>query len=174
MIDAAPNGHLAENVAYFARALAEGGAAARPEIRARSGCRPSRAGPLGGKKNFYWTLHAVLVKKREHSVLFDQAFRIFWRRRMLMEKMMQSLMRMTPGAADEEREKASKRVADALYNELPPPEPEHLPPHRARRSSSTPASPCRIRGVEIARFRADVGGRDRGRQTPHPDAETAR
>ena len=36
---------------------------------------------VGTREDFYWTLHAVFVKRHEHSVLFDQAFRIFFRRR---------------------------------------------------------------------------------------------
>ena len=36
---------------------------------------------VGTRDDFYWTLHAVFVKRHEHSLLFDQAFRIFFRRR---------------------------------------------------------------------------------------------
>jgi uncharacterized protein with von Willebrand factor type A (vWA) domain len=30
-----------------------------------------------GTRDLYWTLHAVFVKRHEHSIIFDQAFRIF-------------------------------------------------------------------------------------------------
>ena len=36
---------------------------------------------VGTREDFYWTLHAVFVKRHEHTILFDQAFRIFFRRR---------------------------------------------------------------------------------------------
>ena len=45
------------------------------------------AARIGTREDFYWTLHAVFVKRHEHSILFDQAFRIFWRRRALIEKL---------------------------------------------------------------------------------------
>ena len=39
------------------------------------------AAGVGTREDFYWTLHAVFVKRHEHTLLFDQAFRIFFRRR---------------------------------------------------------------------------------------------
>ena len=78
------------------------------------------------RADFYWTLHGVLVKRHEHSALFDQAFRIFWRRRDLLEKMMEQFMRSVPADPEDKREQASKRVADALFPNPPsdrPPEP---------------------------------------------------
>ena len=43
---------------------------------------PRCAPPASARKeDFYWTLHAVFVKRHEHSVLFDQAFKIFFRKR---------------------------------------------------------------------------------------------
>jgi uncharacterized protein with von Willebrand factor type A (vWA) domain len=32
------------------------------------------AARVGTREDFYWTLHAVLVTRHEHSALFDQAF----------------------------------------------------------------------------------------------------
>jgi uncharacterized protein len=117
---AAPSGHLSENIAYFARALRKAGMPLGPKSVLEAIDAVERA-RIGDRQDFYWTLHAVLVKKHEHSVLFDQAFRIFWRRRGLLEKMMQQFMRMTPGDPDAEQQKASKRVADALMNTANPP-----------------------------------------------------
>jgi uncharacterized protein len=119
MTDSSIGGHLAENIAYFARALRKAGMPVGPKSVLEA-CEAVEAARIGTKIDFYWTLHAVLVKKHEHSVLFDQAFRIFWRRRAILEKMMQQFMRMTPGDPDEDREKASKRITDALYNNPPP------------------------------------------------------
>jgi uncharacterized protein len=48
-----------------------------------------RGAGIGTKEDFYWTLHAVFVKRHEHDVLFDQAFKIFFRKRgYLIELMM--------------------------------------------------------------------------------------
>src|SRR6185436_10176543 len=65
-----PEGRLAENILYFARALRAAGIPLGPgsvlDVLAAV-----RAAGVGGKEDFYWTLHAVFVKRHEHSVLFD-------------------------------------------------------------------------------------------------------
>jgi uncharacterized protein with von Willebrand factor type A (vWA) domain len=42
---------------------------------------------IGGRDDFYWTLHAVLVNRREDHAVFDEAFRLFWKSRELIEKL---------------------------------------------------------------------------------------
>ena len=55
----------------------------------------------------------MFVKRHEHSILFDQAFKIFWRRRALIEKLIAQMSPMAPpGAKKEEKPKAGAlRVA---------------------------------------------------------------
>eukprot|EP01037_Dinobryon_pediforme_P037762 gene37762-45414_t len=36
---------------------------------------------IASRQDLYWTLHAVLVTKREHHVIFHEAFKIYWRHR---------------------------------------------------------------------------------------------
>ena len=84
-------GRLADNILYFARALRAAGIPVGPGAVIDALKAVSAAG-VGERQDFYWTLHAVFVKKREHSVLFDQAFRIFFRRRGYLEKMMAMMM----------------------------------------------------------------------------------
>ncbi|MEX2036870.1 MAG: VWA domain-containing protein, partial [Xanthobacteraceae bacterium] len=101
---------------YFARALRAAG------IPLGSGAvldalAAVRAAGIGGKEDFYWTLHAVFVKRHEHSVLFDQAFKIFFRKRGYLERliaMMSPEMTGAPAQAPEEPQ-ASQRVLDALF-----------------------------------------------------------
>ena len=69
-------GRLAENIVYFARALRAAGIPVGPGAVLDALAAVQAAG-VGERADFYWTLHAVLVKKHEHSILFDQAFRIF-------------------------------------------------------------------------------------------------
>jgi uncharacterized protein with von Willebrand factor type A (vWA) domain len=71
------------------------------------------AARIGTRQDFYWTLHAVFVKRHEHALLFDQAFRIFWRRRATLEQL---LGQMSPGAAaaPEKPKPGANRVAEAL------------------------------------------------------------
>ena len=82
---AAPEGRLAENILYFARALRAAGMPVGPGavLDALEALNVAR---VGARDDFYWTLHAVFVKRHEHTVLFDQAFRIFFRKRGLYRK----------------------------------------------------------------------------------------
>ena len=74
------------------------------------------AARIGEREDFYWTLHAVFVKKHEHTIVFDQAFRLFWRRRALIEKLIAQMSPMAPGKGqDEDKPRAAaSRVAEAL------------------------------------------------------------
>ena len=115
-------GHFAENIAFFGRALRNAGVPVGPKTVLQAVEAVELAG-IGGRDDLYWTLHAVMITKREHSVLFDQAFRLFWRRRALLEKMMAQLMPEAPARPEEKREEALKRVADALMQDARRPEP---------------------------------------------------
>ena len=56
----------------------------------------------------------MFVKKHEHSVLFDQAFRIFFRKRGYLDQLMAMMMPQAPGAA-QKPQAGSARVQDALF-----------------------------------------------------------
>src|ERR671936_869075 len=112
-------GRLAENIVHFARALRAAGIPVGPGAIMDALAAVEAAG-IGSREDFYWTLHAVLVKRHEHSLLFDQAFRIFWRRRALMEKLIAQMSPIAPGEAKEEKAKAGAlRVAEALSGTQP-------------------------------------------------------
>ncbi|MCB5174162.1 MULTISPECIES: vWA domain-containing protein [Microvirga] len=108
-------GHFAENIAYFARALRSAGLPVGPGA-VLDAITAVEAAQIGSREDFYWTLHAVFVKRHEHSILFDQAFKIFWRRRALLEKLIAQMSPISPGGAKkEEKPKAGAlRVAEAL------------------------------------------------------------
>lgn len=82
---------LCENIAHFARALRVAGLPVGPGAVLDAIAAVEAAG-LDSRKDFYWTLHAVFVQRHEHSLIFDQAFNIFWKRRQLMERLMGILM----------------------------------------------------------------------------------
>ncbi|NBQ38605.1 MAG: VWA domain-containing protein, partial [Alphaproteobacteria bacterium] len=84
------SGKLSENIAYFARALREAGLPLGPGA-VLDAVEAVEAAHIGSKEDFFWTLHAIFVKKREHSDVFTQAFRIFFRRRSLIEKIIQTM-----------------------------------------------------------------------------------
>jgi uncharacterized protein with von Willebrand factor type A (vWA) domain len=108
-------GRLADNIAYFARALRAAGLPVGPGA-VLDAIAAVEAAQVGAREDFYWTLHAVFVKRHEHSVLFDQAFRIFWRRRALIEKLIAQMSPISPGGAKKEDkpQAGALRVAEAL------------------------------------------------------------
>src|SRR3954454_6652825 len=95
-------GRLAENIAYFARALRAAGLPVGPGA-VLDAIAAVEAARVGTREDFYWTLHTVFVKRHEHSGLFDQAFRIFWRRRALIEKLIAQISPIAPGGAKDEK-----------------------------------------------------------------------
>jgi uncharacterized protein len=108
-----PAGHLAENIVYFARALRAAGLPVGPGAVLDALAAVGAAG-VGERQDFYWTLHAVFVKKHEHTLLFDQAFWLFFRKRGYLEKIMAATL---PGAPQKPAPGAA-RVADALFESL--------------------------------------------------------
>jgi uncharacterized protein len=107
-------GRLAENILYFARALRTAGIPVGPGAVLDALAAVQAAG-IATREDFYWTLHAVFVKRHEHSVLFDQAFRIFFRKRAYLEKLIAMMM---PQASARERRApapAAQRIHEALF-----------------------------------------------------------
>jgi uncharacterized protein len=76
-----------------------------------------KAAGVGERADFYWTLHAVLVKKHEHSVLFDQAFEIFFRRRGYLDQLMAMTLPQAEGAPQQPQAGAA-RIQEALFSGL--------------------------------------------------------
>jgi hypothetical protein len=121
----AQGGLLADNLVHFARALRAAGIPVGPGAVLDALSAVESAG-IGTREDFYWILHAVLVKRHEHSLLFEQAFRIFFRRRSAIDQL---LAAMLPQAAMPEKEKpapGAQRVQQALLSERG--EPERKPP----------------------------------------------
>jgi uncharacterized protein len=111
---AAGPGRLAENILYFARALRAAGIPVGPGA-VLDALEAVQAARIGTREDFYWTLHAVFVKRHEHSVLFDQAFRIFFRRRRLLEQLL--AITMPQIAVPREQEKPPlQRIQEALFS----------------------------------------------------------
>ena len=65
MADTAPQGRLAQNIVYFARALRAAGIPVGPGAVLDALSAVQAAG-VGTREDFYWTLHAVFVKRHEH------------------------------------------------------------------------------------------------------------
>ncbi|MBX3536055.1 MAG: VWA domain-containing protein [Chelatococcus sp.] len=112
----AHGGHLADNIAYFARALRTAGLPVGPGA-VIDAIGAVEAAHVGTREDFYWTLHAIFVKKHEQTVIFDQAFRLFWRRRALVEKLIAALSPIAPG--DEKSEDKPKPGAERVASAFP-------------------------------------------------------
>jgi hypothetical protein len=114
---AAPQGRLAENILYFARALRAAGIPVGPgavldALEALSVAR------VGARDDFYWTLHAVFVKRHEHTVLFEQAFQIFFRKRGYIEKVIASMLPEIMPGAPKSPPPGAQRIQEALFSGL--------------------------------------------------------
>ena len=107
-------GRLAENILYFARALRAAGMPVGPGSVLDALAAVEAAG-VGTREDFYWTLHAVFVKRCEHSVLFDQAFRLFFRKRGYLERMLAAMAPQISGGPPELPKPGAQRVLDALF-----------------------------------------------------------
>ena len=107
-------GFIADNIAYFARALRVAGIPVGPRT-VIDAIEAVQVAGIGGREDLYWTLHSVFVTKRDQSILFDQAFRLFWRRRSLIEKMIQMLTPYSPLQKESNEPKPLARVADAMF-----------------------------------------------------------
>jgi uncharacterized protein with von Willebrand factor type A (vWA) domain len=108
-------GRLADNIVHFARALRAAGLPVGPGAVLDALSAVEVAG-VGTREDFYWTLHAVLVKRHEHSLIFDQAFRIVFRRRGTLDKLLAAMLPQAPPREDEKPPPGAQRVQDALLS----------------------------------------------------------
>lgn len=110
---ALPAGRLAENVMHFARALRRAGLPVGPG-RVIDAIRALEAAGIGHRRDFYWTLHAVFVSRRDQREIFDQAFHVFWRDPQLLEKMLSLLLPTVRTQVKGDAPELSRRVREAL------------------------------------------------------------
>lgn len=125
---AAHSGRLPENILYFARTLRGAGMRVGPAAVVDAVGAVATAG-ITSRDDFYWILHSVFVNRREDHAVFDEAFRLFWRSRELVEKMLQMFSPMAAATDREEEKKAGQaRVSQSLFsgreNERPPDRPD--------------------------------------------------
>ncbi|MGP1676039.1 MAG: vWA domain-containing protein [Burkholderiales bacterium] len=101
---------------HFARVLRAAGIPIGPD-RVVDALRALETAGIERREDFYWTLAAVFLSKREQQELFDQAFHIFWRDPKMLERIMRLLLPQSYGHAGlDGRPEASKRLSDALYS----------------------------------------------------------
>lgn len=119
------SGQLPLNILYFARALREAGLPVGPGA-VIDAIEAVEAAGFSSRQDFYAALHAVFVKKHDHSIVFDQAFWLFWRRRGFMEKIIALMSPVAEPRKDPPKPKAgTARVQDALMKRR---DPQNIPP----------------------------------------------
>ncbi|WPZ32819.1 VWA domain-containing protein [Thalassobaculum sp. OXR-137] len=123
-------GKLIQNIMHFGRTLRAAGLPVGPG-KVLDAVEAVRVAGITNRRDFYWTLHAVFVNRRDQREIFDQAFHVFWRNPRLLERMLQMILPEFRGDADEDKEKGqemNRRLAEALKSENPgnadPQEPE--------------------------------------------------
>ena len=111
------DGRIADNIVYFARALRKAGLRVGP-ASVKDAIEAVLAAGIGSRDDFYWTLHSVLVSRREDHATFDEAFRLFWKSRELVEKMLAMFSPVAPDRHEKEKKRAAEdRVAQALMEQ---------------------------------------------------------
>nr|WMC94870.1 VWA domain-containing protein [Aminobacter aminovorans] len=121
---AASDGRIADNIVYFARALRKAGMRVGP-ASVMDAIEAVLAAGIGSRDDFYWTLHAVLVSRHEDHATFDEAFRLFWKSRELIEKMLAMFSPVAPDRREKQKPRAAEnRVSQAMFeghhNSQPP------------------------------------------------------
>jgi uncharacterized protein len=105
-----PSGErLAANVAHFTRLLRRAGLRVGPGDTLDAQ-RAVAAVDIMQRAQFYWSLHAVLVRRQPDHALFDEAFRLFWRDPMGMQS---ALALLLPQMKTPTTRTVSRRLSEA-------------------------------------------------------------
>jgi len=112
---AVADGRIADNIVYFARTLRKAGMRVGPASVVDAIDAVITTG-IGTRDDFYWTLHAVLVTRHEDHPVFDEAFRLFWKSRELIEKLLAMFSPVAPDTREKEKPRAAEnRVSQAMF-----------------------------------------------------------
>lgn len=109
------DGRLADNIVHFARVLRKAGMRIGPAAVADA-IEAVKAVGIGDRDEFHAALHCTLVRRHEDQAVFDEAFRLFWRSRDLVQKMIAMMSPVVRRQSEREKKKAGEaRLADALF-----------------------------------------------------------
>ncbi len=67
------------------------------------------------RDDFYWTLHAVFVRRADQRPLFDEAFHVFWRNPKLLERLTSLLLPTIHVPPKGDARPLSRRLSEALF-----------------------------------------------------------
>ena len=101
---------------HFARVLREAGIPVGPGT-VLDALDAAQCGSLRTRDDFYWTLHAVFVKRRDQRELFDQAFHVFWKKPKMLEQLMQLFFTsVARDVGDKAKQAGFRRLAEAMFD----------------------------------------------------------
>ena len=106
-------GRLAENIVYFARLLRKSGLSIGPGDILHAVEAVVAIG-VGDRDDFYWALHAVLIRRHEDHRLFHQAFQIFWRNPRFLEQMRAALLPQVRAPVESDWPELIRRLVEAV------------------------------------------------------------
>lgn len=113
---------MAENVLHFARVLRHAGMNVGTHKVLDALDALALAG-LERREDFYWTLAACFVDRRDQRELFDQAFHMFWRDPDLLGRILHLMLPKVEGLAREPETQPSRRLQEAFGRGAPRQEP---------------------------------------------------
>lgn len=149
-------GALAHNIVHFARALRAAGLPVGPGAALDAVAAVELTG-LRHREDVRAALAAVFVRRREHAAVFEEAFRLFWRRRGLLEQL--GALGATPpsptasGAGQDKPPPAAARVAQALSPSARPAQEDDAAPAFDQRLTVSPAEV--LQGKDFAQMSAE-------------------
>jgi len=110
---AAEQGRLAENIIFFGRLLRDSGLSIGPGDMLHA---VEAVGAIGvaSREDFYWALHAVLIRRHEDHHLFHQAFQIFWRNPRFLEQMRSALLPQVRAPVETDLPELIRRLVEAV------------------------------------------------------------
>lgn len=112
--EADTGGRLVANIMHFARTLRAAGLPIGPG-QVLEAIRAVRAVGIVDRRDFYWTMHAVLINRPDQRELFDQAFHVFWRNPHMLERMLALVLPSSNVPLQAEHKTLSRRLSDMLY-----------------------------------------------------------
>lgn len=148
-------GRLVANIMHFARTLRAAGLPIGPG-QVLEAIRAVRTVGIVDRRDFYWTLHAVLVNRPDQRELFDQAFHVFWRNPQMLERMM-ALMLPGSNLPSEavEHKTLSRRLSDMLYAGASARSDQALPPQLELDASFTWSQEERLQAKDFEAMSAE-------------------
>ena len=107
-------GRLGANLMHFARTLRAAG------LPVGSGAvldalRAVEAVGVARRDDFYWTLHAVFVRRADQRPLFDEAFHVFWCNPKLLDRVTSLLLPTVHVPPQGDARPLSRRLSEALF-----------------------------------------------------------